>query len=95
MAAHMPLNPAPITRTFRRLRFSTGSSFKVKVVLPLVVFPPEPFGWAMSSALLCCLWMIWLCWLWFHSVSDGNACAISSIRSEAHERYVSAAERSP
>lgn len=51
MAAQIPENPAPTTRTLRRLRFSTGSSFRMKLVVPLVEFPTEPFEWAISSAL--------------------------------------------
>lgn len=64
IAAQIPENPAPTTRTLSRLRFSTGSSFRVKVAVPLVVvLPPEPFAWAISSALLCCFWMGWMCWV--------------------------------
>lgn len=47
MAAQIPENPAPTTRTLSRLRFSAGSSFRVKAVVPLVVFPPEPVEWAI------------------------------------------------
>lgn len=58
IAAHIPENPAPTTRTFSRLRFSTGSSLSENEVVPLVVvFPSEPAEWAISPAGSYCLWM--------------------------------------
>lgn len=63
IAAQIPENPAPTTRILSRLRFSTGSSFKEKAAVPSTVFPPEPFAWAISSALICCLWRGWLSWV--------------------------------
>lgn len=77
MAAHIPEKPAPTTLTLSRLRFSTGPSFRVKAVVPLVVFPPEPVEWAISSALLRGLQMSWLGLVSSHCESDGNACAIA------------------